>query len=172
MLIKEYPSFLYYVGLTIYVCLSPLSMFGRFICLSVCLSLCLPVSLLACLPTCASLYLCGLWMYVYFIFRRIWTRFFFFFFQWKTSPCLSQHLPVFAHRCCFVFESVNRFYRQRQQNQKLIIQLEQRQSQEMYEHRKALEREFENQMHTFDKEMERLKSKHRQELEQKVPREL
>lgn len=37
----------------------------------------------------------------------------------------------------------------------------------MYEHRKALEREFENQMHTFDKEMERLKSKHRQELEQR-----
>lgn len=99
-------------------------------------------------------------------------KIFFCFFQWKTSPCLSQHLPVFAHRCCFVFESVNRFYRQRQQNQKLIIQLEQRQSQEMYEHRKALEREFENQMHTFDKEMERLKSKHRQELEQKVPREL
>ena len=38
----------------------------------------------------------------------------------------------------------------------------------MYEHRKALEREFESQMHTFDKEMERLKTKHRQELESKV----
>ena len=46
--------------------------------------------------------------------------------------------------------------------------MEQRQQQEMYEHRKALEREFESQMHTFDKEMERLKSKHRQELESKV----
>ena len=59
-------------------------------------------------------------------------------------------------------------FRLRQQHQKLIISLEQRQQQEMYEHRKALEREFENQMHTFDKEMEKLKTKHRQELEQKV----
>ena len=58
--------------------------------------------------------------------------------------------------------------RLRQQHSKLILQLEQRQQQEMYEHRKALEREFESQMHTFDKEMERLKSKHRQELESKV----
>ena len=48
------------------------------------------------------------------------------------------------------------------------MQLEQRQQQEMYEHRKALEREFESQMHTFDKEMEKLKTKHRQELESKV----
>ena len=58
--------------------------------------------------------------------------------------------------------------RLRQQHQKLIIQLEQRQQQEMYEHKKALEREFENHMHTFDKEMEKLKTKHKQELEQKV----
>merc|ERR1712226_26921 len=39
------------------------------------------------------------------------------------------------------------YKRLRQQHQKLIIQLEQRQQQEMYEHKKALEREFENHMH-------------------------
>ena len=61
-----------------------------------------------------------------------------------------------------------RFVRLRQQHQKLIVQLEQRQQQEMYGHRKALEREFENQMHNFDKEMESLKIKHRQGLESKV----
>ena len=61
-----------------------------------------------------------------------------------------------------------RFIRLRQQHQKLIVQLEQRQQQEMYGHRKALEREFENQMHNFDKEMESLKIKHRQGLESKV----
>ena len=59
-------------------------------------------------------------------------------------------------------------YRLRQQHQKLILQLEQKQKQEMCDHRKALEREFENQMHMFDKEMEKLKTKHRTELEQKV----
>ena len=38
----------------------------------------------------------------------------------------------------------------------------------MGEHRRSLEREFETQMHAFDKEMEKLKTKHRTELEQKV----
>ena len=38
----------------------------------------------------------------------------------------------------------------------------------MCEHRKLLEREFENQMHMFDREMDKLKSKHRQLLEQSV----
>ena len=36
------------------------------------------------------------------------------------------------------------------------------------EHRRSLEREFEAQMHSFDKEMEKLKAKHKAELEQKV----
>jgi len=76
---------------------------------------------------------------------------------------LQEHQSSDAYR-----EQLQVYKRLRQQHQKLIIQLEQRQQQEMYEHRKALEREFENQMHTFDKEMEKLKTKHRQELEQKV----
>ena len=73
-----------------------------------------------------------------------------------------------AFAATLIFNSLPLSFRLRQQHQKLILQLEQRQQQEMYEHRKALEREFESQMHTFDKEMERLKSKHRMGLESKV----
>ncbi|XP_065663747.1 serine/threonine-protein kinase TAO3 isoform X2 [Hydra vulgaris] len=58
------------------------------------------------------------------------------------------------------------YKRERQQHQKRFLQIEQRQQQVMCEHRKLLEREFENQMHLFDREMEKLKSKHRQILEQ------
>jgi len=76
---------------------------------------------------------------------------------------LHEHQGSEAYR-----EQLQVYKRLRQQHQNLIIQLEQRQQQEMYEHRKALEKEFENQMHAFDKEMEKLKAKHRTELEQKV----
>lgn len=76
---------------------------------------------------------------------------------------MQEHKGSDAYR-----EQLQVYKRLRQQHQKLILQLEQRQKQEMCDHRKALEREFENQMHTFDKEMEKLKSKHRQELEQKT----
>ena len=65
-------------------------------------------------------------------------------------------------------EQLMGYKRLRQQHQRQIVALEQKQKYEMDEHRRALEKEFEAQMHSFDKEMEKLKGKHRQELEQKV----
>ena len=75
----------------------------------------------------------------------------------------QEHQESDAYR-----EQLQGYKRLRQQHQKQISNLEQKQQGEMLEHRRSLEREFETQMHAFDKEMERLKTKHRAELEQKV----
>eukprot|EP00112_Aurelia_sp_Birch-Aquarium-sp1_P011916 Seg2500.5 transcript_id=Seg2500.5/GoldUCD/mRNA.D3Y31 product="Serine/threonine-protein kinase TAO2" protein_id=Seg2500.5/GoldUCD/D3Y31 len=75
----------------------------------------------------------------------------------------QEHQESDAYR-----EQLQGYKRLRQQHQKQILNLEQKQQTEMGEHRRSLEREFETQMHAFDKEMEKLKTKHRTELEQKV----
>ncbi len=75
----------------------------------------------------------------------------------------QEHQASDAYR-----EQLQGYKRLRQQHQKQILNLETKQQTEMGEHRRSLEREFETQMHAFDKEMEKLKTKHRTELEQKV----
>jgi len=75
----------------------------------------------------------------------------------------QEHQQSDAYR-----EQLQGYKRLRQQHQKQILNLEQKQQSEMMEHRRSLEREFEAQMHSFDKEMEKLKAKHKAELEQKV----
>ena len=56
----------------------------------------------------------------------------------------------------------------RQQHQKQLLQLENKLRGEMYEHKKQLDKEYEQQVHQFEKEMERLKTKHRTDFDQKV----
>lgn len=75
----------------------------------------------------------------------------------------QEHQSSDAYR-----EQLQGYKRLRQQHQKQILNLEQKQQGEMGEHRRTLEREFETQMHAFDREMEKLKTKHRTELEGKV----
>eukprot|EP00794_Sanderia_malayensis_P013917 gene13917-15366_t len=75
----------------------------------------------------------------------------------------QEHQQTDAYR-----EQLQGYKRLRQQHQKQILNLESKQQTEMGEHRRSLEREFETQMHAFDKEMEKLKNRHRADLEQKV----
>ena len=49
-----------------------------------------------------------------------------------------------------------------------MFELQKQQLEDMDEHKKTLEGEFENLMHGFDEEMTQLKKKHQQELKTKV----
>ena len=58
----------------------------------------------------------------------------------------------------------------RQKHQKQLLQLENTLKSEMNEHKKQLDREYESQVHQFEREMEKLKSKHKNDFDHKVRR--
>ena len=67
-----------------------------------------------------------------------------------------------------MYEQMSGYKRMRRQHQKALVQLEIKCRQELEDHKQKLDKEYDNLLQQFSKELEKLQIGHHQDLERKV----